>query len=79
MVVRGRRIDSPEQCTDTSCQVLSADGPNLIEIDARQLAPIDLQAGARASTHCYNVHPRRNPSNLTIHSSPATPVGFRRR
>jgi acetolactate synthase-1/2/3 large subunit len=43
MGVRGHHVDKPDQFDDLLGQALTTPGPDLIEIDATNLAPIDLR------------------------------------
>jgi acetolactate synthase-1/2/3 large subunit len=44
MGVRGHLVDAPDQLDDVLAKALTTPGPDLIEIDATNLAPIDLRA-----------------------------------
>jgi acetolactate synthase-1/2/3 large subunit len=51
MGIRGHLVDKPDQFDDVLGQALTTPGPDLIEIDATNLTPIDLRPQDHAPTH----------------------------
>jgi thiamine pyrophosphate-dependent acetolactate synthase large subunit-like protein len=51
MGIRGHHVDKPDQFDDLLGQALTTPGPDLIEIDATNLAPIDLRPLGHAPSH----------------------------
>jgi acetolactate synthase-1/2/3 large subunit len=51
MGIRGHHVDKPDQFDDLLDQALTTPGPDLIEIDATNLAPIDLRPLGHAPSH----------------------------
>jgi acetolactate synthase-1/2/3 large subunit len=51
MGIRGHQVDTPDQFDDVFGRALTTPGPDLIEIDATNLPPIDLRPMERAPSH----------------------------